>query len=309
MRFKKLDLNLLVALDHMFDNRSITAAADKMFMSQSAMSNALTRLRTYFDDPLLVQVGRKMELTPRAESLQPLIRDILVRTEAAIETNPVFDPQNSDRIFSILLSDYSLRVIAPSVLRIASEENAKVQFNFRAQKARPYTLLEQGEVDILVVPEDFMSKEHPATLLYEEEYVVVAWRGGLYGKNPLTRKEYEAAGHITMVPPQKARSADERRLANAGLTRNVEVTTFSFSTLPHLITGTNRISTIHKRLAYILQDRADLVTYPLPADILPMRQMMQWHTYRETDPGIAWLRSIFEKAALEMPKHLSNQYQ
>ena len=88
MRFKKLDLNLLVALDHMIELRSVSAAADKMFMSQSAMSNALTRLRDYFDDPLLVQVGRRMEVTPRAEAMRPAIRDILVRIEATIDAHP-----------------------------------------------------------------------------------------------------------------------------------------------------------------------------------------------------------------------------
>ena len=88
--------------------KSVSAAADKMFMSQSAMSNALTRLRTYFDDPLLVQVGKRMELTPRAEAMKPAIRDILVRIEATIDTQPEFDPTISTRKFNVLVSDYTL---------------------------------------------------------------------------------------------------------------------------------------------------------------------------------------------------------
>lgn len=118
MRFKRLDLNLLVAFDHMIELRSVSAAVEKIFMSQSAMSNALARLRTYFDDPLLVQVGRRMEVTPRAEAMRAPIREILVRVEATIDSQPEFRPDSSTREFKVLLSDYTLRVVMPKVFRL-----------------------------------------------------------------------------------------------------------------------------------------------------------------------------------------------
>lgn len=305
MRFKKLDLNLLVALDHMLEHRSVTVAAEKMFLSQSAMSNALTRLRTYFDDPLLIQVGRRMERTPRADSLRPAIRDILVRTEAAIDTHPKFDPKQSDRVFNILLSDYSTRVIVPTVFRLAEEQNARVGFELRAQTTAPYLQLDQGEIDLLIAPEEFSSPDHPSALLYEDTYVVVAWRRGKYGSGTLDKAQFEEAGHVTMVPPNNARTVDGHLLARAGLVRRSEVTTFSFSTLPHLITGTNRLATVHGRLASLMQDQAELVIHPIPAETVALHQMMQWHTYRENDPGISWLRSLFGAAAATLPDHLS----
>ena len=92
MRYKNLDLNLLVALDLLMAERNVSRAAEKMHISQSAMSNALSRLRDYFGDDLLVQSGRKMELTPRAEVLRVPVRDILVRVDASIATAPEFDP-------------------------------------------------------------------------------------------------------------------------------------------------------------------------------------------------------------------------
>lgn len=300
MRFKRLDLNLLVALDHMLEHRSVTAAADKMFMSQSAMSNALTRLRTYFNDPLLVQVGRKMELTARAESLQPAIRDILVRTEAAIDTTPKFDPKKTDRVFKILLSDYSLRVLMPQVLHLVQEQQATVGFELNAQTTAPYIQLEQGEIDLLISPEEFTSNEHPSALVYEDEYVVVAWKNGKYGDVSIDKSAYEKAGHVVMIPPNKANSVDNRRLLETGLKRRVEVTAFSFSILPHLIKGTNRLATVHRRLATLIQDQAEVVIQPLPTDASPLRQMMQWHTYRDHDPGISWLRSVFEEAGKQL---------
>ena len=265
-------------------------------MSQSAMSNALTRLRTYFDDPLLVQVGRRMVLTPRAESLRPAIRDILVRTEAAIDTTPRFDPTQTGRIFNILLSDYSLRVLMPQVLRIAELQGATTGFNLKAQTTTPYIQLEQGEIDLLIAPQDFISHEHPATLVYEDEYVVVACKHGRYAEAPMGKQAYEEAGHVVMVPPNEARTVENRLLEEAGLTRRVEVRTFSFSTLPHLVSNTNRLATVHRRLAETLRHNADIVIHALPSKNAILRQMMQWHTYRESDPGISWLRSVFQEA-------------
>lgn len=300
MRFKKLDLNLLVALDHMIESRSVSAAADKMFMSQSAMSNALTRLRDYFDDPLLVQVGRRMEVTPRAEAMRPAIRDILVRIEATIDAHPEFRPDQSTRSFNILLSDYSMRVLMPSVFQLIDAQNATVKINLHAQTDLPQVLLERGEIDLLISPEIFMSDEHPSLLIYEDRYVVAAWKGGKYGDVKMDRQTFETASHAVMVPPGTVKSVETSLLAKAGISRQIDVQTFSFSVLPHLITGTDRIATIHSRLARLVAPQAELVTYPMPHDLPPLRQMIQWHAYRDSDPGINWLRSTIQAAAAKL---------
>lgn len=297
MRFKKLDLNLLVALDHMIELRSVSAAADKMFMSQSAMSNALTRLRDYFDDPLLVQVGRRMEITPRAESMRPAIRDILVRVEATIESQPEFQPDVSTRVFNILLSDYSLRVLMPPVFRLLREHNATIRINLHPQTDVPHALLERGEIDFLITPDMFASEDHPATMLFEDDYVAVAWKDGRYGNIEMDKETYSSAPHAIMVPANAAKSVETALLANLGIERNIDVRTFSFSTLPHLITGTNRIATVHKRLAELVAPQAELVIYPIPADVPKLRQVLQSHAYREHDPGISWLGNLFVQAA------------
>lgn len=301
MRFKKLDLNLLVALDHMIELRSVSAAADKMFMSQSAMSNALTRLRDYFDDPLLVQVGRRMEITPRAESMRPAIRDILVRVEATIESQPEFRPEDSTRVFNILLSDYSLRVLMPTVFRLLSDMNATIRINFHPQTDLPHSLLERGEIDFLITPDMFLSADHPATTLFEDEYVTVAWKDGVYGNAKLDKAAYSKAPHAVMVPPNAAKSVETSMLAMSGVERNIDVRTFSFSTLPHLVTGTNRIATVHKRLAELVAPQAELVIHPIPVAMPNIRQMLQSHAYREHDPGITWLRDVFVQAAKVLP--------
>lgn len=304
MRFKKLDLNLLVALDHMLTLQSVSAAADKMFMSQSAMSNALTRLRTFFDDPLLVQVGKRMEITPRAEAMRPAIRDILVRIEATIDTQPEFDPTVSTRIFNILVSDYTLRVLAPLVLADLEKQGARVGLNFLAQQASPFLMLERGDADLLITPDIFTSTNHPSSLLFEDRYVVLAWAKGPFGSKPIDLDAYQTIPHVIMVPQSSdGLPAETFILEKAGVTRNVAIRTFSFSALPHLLPGTGRIATVHAQLARVAMQSSDLTMHPLPFDAPPFRQMMQWHSYRNHDPGIIWLRDAFERAATLLVYH------
>jgi len=308
MRFKKLDLNLLVALDHMLALQSVSAAADKMFMSQSAMSNALTRLRTYFDDPLLVQVGKRMEITPRAEAMKPAIRDILVRIEATIDTQPEFDPTVSTRNFNILVSDYTLRVLVPLVVAEMDKQGARVGLNFLAQQDSPYLMLERGDADLLITPDVFTSVNHPSTLLFEDKYIVLACGKGPFSETEITVENYQTIPHVTMVPQSSdGLPAETYILEKAGMTRNVEVKTYSFSALPHLLPGTGRIATVHAHLARIEMRSNDLVMHPLPFEAPPFRQMMQWHSYRDHDPGILWLKGIFERAAEILTKHSKNQ--
>ena len=304
MRFKKLDLNLLVALDHMLTLQSVSAAADKMFMSQSAMSNALTRLRTYFDDPLLVQVGKRMELTPRAEAIQPAIRDILVRIEATIDTQPGFDPIVSSRKFNVLVSDFTLRVLIPLVVAEMDRQGAHVGLNLLVQSDTLSLMLERGDVDLLVTPDLFISNDHPSTLLFEDRYVVVAWSGGPHADGTMDLERYQTTPHAIMVPPgQNEIPAEEQMLRQASVTRTVNLTTFSFSTLPHLIVGTGRIATIHGYLAKVVMKSAPLVSFLLPFETPPFRQMMQWHSYRDNDPGVIWLRQVFKTAAEVLTSH------
>ncbi len=298
MRFKKLDLNLLVALDHMLTLQSVSGAADKMFMSQSAMSNALTRLRDYFDDPLLVQVGERMVLTPQAETMKDAIRDILVRVEATIDAQPEFDPTVSNRRFNVLVSDYTLRVLMPLVVAEMERQGARCGLNIVAQKETPYLLLERGEADLLITPDLFMSGDHPASLLFEDKYVVVAWSKGAHANVDMDLDRYQETPHAVMVPPGSTSNPAEAQLLEAvGVTRNIDLTAYSFSALPHLIVGTNRIATVHGQLAKVVSQHTPLVIYPLPFETGPFRQMMQWHSYRDRDPGILWLRGVFSNAA------------
>jgi len=301
MRFNKLDLNLLVALDALLTEMNISRAAEKTHLSQSAMSNALARLREYFDDELLVQIGRRMEPTPRAEVLKDAVNDVLRRIEGSIAAKPAFVPSESNREFRISVSDFTLSVLIPQVLARAHAEGPQIRFALIPQVQDPTRSLDRAEVDLLVLPQEFCTPDHPCEELFREQHVCAVWRDSALAHGELTLERYMAAGHVVMVPPGANASSVEAWMAKRlGFTRRVEVTSFNFTSALALVQGTDRIATVHSRLAGMMAPQLPVVLRKSPLALEEMHQMMQWHRYRTNDPGIEWLRGVFLESSREM---------
>jgi LysR family transcriptional regulator, nod-box dependent transcriptional activator len=301
MRFNNLDLNLLVALDLLLSERSVSRAAEKLHITQSAMSNALARLRDYFGDELLVLVGRRMELTPRAELLGAPVRDILVRIEASVTAAPAFDPSASDKTFRIYVSDYTLTTLIPSFLKMIAPRSYPIRFEFMPQTSQPHRTLEQGEADLLIIPEEFASKDHPHQILYEENFVCIADINHPRIGKTISKQEFARERHAVMKPTTTAISFEAFVLGQMGIVRDIDAITYSFAALPYLVAGTERIATVHARLALDAARHLPLKLLELPIEIPHMRQAIQWHSYRTSDPALIWLRqTIAEASSLEV---------
>ncbi|WP_426400848.1 LysR family transcriptional regulator (plasmid) [Ralstonia sp. R-29] len=300
MRFNKLNLNLLVALDALLTEQNISRAAEKVHLSQAAMSNALARLREYFDDELLVQVGRKMELTARAEGLKDPVRDILVRIDATVAAQPDFLPRQSDRVFRLLVSDYTTLTLMPHLLRLAYRQAPGVRFELRPQVASPGRALERGEVDLLIIPKEYCPAEHPAEVVFEETFCCVLWDQSPLATGELTAERYVGAGHIVVQPGDEHSSLEQWFMHKLGIVRRIETTTFSFMAPAHLVIGTDRIATMHGRLAALAARSLPITIRPVPVRIPRMEQSMQWHKHRSADLGLRWLRSLIKEAASAM---------
>lgn len=297
MRFNKLDLNLLVALDALLSVRNISRAAEKVHLSQSAMSNALSRLREYFGDELLVQVGRNMELTARAEGMIDAVRDILVRIEATVEAKPQFVPAESTRTFRLLISDFSLMTLMPKVSALAYAEAPGVRLEFVPQVAHPQRVLERGEADILVIPTEYCSSEHPSEVLFRETYCAVIWSESHLAQGELTEQRYCEAGHVVIQPGDGRPALDDWLIQRLGIARRVDVRTYTFMSPAYLLPGTNRIATVHRRLANQAVNSLPVVIREIPFPMPTMEQAMQWHNHRTSDPGITWLRELLKRSA------------
>ncbi|MDH2435534.1 LysR family transcriptional regulator [Pokkaliibacter sp. MBI-7] len=306
MHFRKLDLNLLVALDALIRKKSVSLAAEELHLSQSAMSNSLSRLRSYFNDELLTQVGRKMLLTPLAEKLELPVRDILVRIDASITLKPEFDPQTTDRTFRICVSDFILNTLVPSAMQVAREQQSRVRFNFVPQVIDPKKELERGEADMLILPDVFCSSEHPTESVLTDELACIVWQGSPLATGDMTLERFISAGHAIMQPPDSNPSFETHNYERSDLRRRIEVQTYSFSCLPSVIIGTDLIATLQR----LLIDRAincgmPLRVFPTPVPIPPLNECMQWHKHQNNDLGILWLRGLMREAARRLRQAMS----
>lgn len=298
MRFGRLDLNLLVALDALLAERSVSMAADRICLSQSATSSALGRLREYFDDELLVAKGRQMVLTPRAESLIEPVRAVLDQVRETIAVPPPFDPQTCDRSIAIMASDYVTEVLLADLLIELETAAPYMRFEIRALNDELVETLERGWADLLITIDRAISPDHPSLPLYEDDYVVVGWEGNAALHRPLTAEEYLGFGHVTVrFGRARIRAHEDWFLEQQSIARRVEVVAPSFLAVPPMLVGSNRVATMHRRLAERVVGNLPLVVRDLPIAIPPIRQTVQWHSASSSDPALRWIIERLRLAA------------
>jgi LysR family nod box-dependent transcriptional activator len=298
MHFKGLDLNLLVALDVLLRERSITRAGEHLALSQPATSGTLARLREYFNDPLLVHVGRQMMLTPLAQSLAEPVGEVLRQIHATVSIKARFDPARSDRRFSIMASDYVFTVFIPDVLQRMAREAPGVTVQLRQLSPAWHDELSRGDIDFLIIPESFSQQASPHLPLFEDQFTCVAWSGNTKIGRKLSLEQYMTLGHVVItLSGVHEPSFDEWFLKGGGHIRKVEVVAPTFTLLPHLVIGTNRLATIWSRLARISTKQLPLKVLPLPTEIPAFREVLQWPLHRDADPGTIWLRELMRETA------------
>ncbi|OYW45424.1 MAG: LysR family transcriptional regulator [Sphingomonadales bacterium 32-68-7] len=292
MRFKGLDLNLLVIFEALMDTRSVTRAGERLGMTQPAASAALRRLRDYFGDDILVAVGKRMHPTPFAEMLLPEIQRSLQGVERAIATPVTFDPRKSSRRFRISTSDYIMvAVLVPLAQRLsAAAPNVQLEMVLPGEDSVP--ALEHGKLDLLITPEPYLAAWHPSELLFEEEQVVVGWAGNPAFASGIGEEEFYAAGHVTVsMGSARTPAFADSHLQHLPRSRKIEVAVASFASAPWFLTGTTRLAVLHQRLAKAMAPMFDLAWAPMPFEFPRLREMIQFHEARATDAGLTWLRS------------------
>lgn len=297
MRHEKLDLNLLVALDALLQECSVSRAADRVFLTQPAMSNALGRMRRHFNDELVVQVGRRMVLTEKAAAMKDEVRAILLRISAVTRPVDPFEPATARRHFRIAASDYFSTVAMPAVLALLAQQAPGVAVDVLPLGARLNEDLERGEVDLLVVPDIYALRGYPSDKLFEDDWVCVAWSGSPVARRKLTMTRFMELEHVTkrenhpLFPPM-----DERELARQGLQRKVAARLPQYGLLPLALPGTDRLATVQRRLALLAAATLPLKILPCPFPCLRLEENMQWHPVRESDSGHLWLREAMVAA-------------
>jgi len=296
MHLDGLDLNLLVVLDSLFCERNVTRAGERIHLSQSATSGALSRLREYFKDDLLVPVGRKMVLTPLAEEIAQPLRELLQQAESVIRLKPVFSPETSERKFRVVMSDYIAIVLMSRALPEIQRQAPGISLHILPLRTGA---LEHGDADLVILPKQILSKDFPSEVLFEDEFVCIACPSNKLVGRSLTVRDYLRLSHVVVRfgDQQDVPSLDETYIGPLSQRRRIEIVTSGFALLPQFILGTTRIATIQRRLAEFYARQVPIKIVKLPRQIPRLEEAMQWHTYRNADPGLLWLRQTLKTFA------------
>lgn len=307
MRFGRLDLNLLVALDALLTEKSVSLAADRLCLSQSATSSALGRLREYFGDELLVVKGRHMILTARAEELIEPVRAVLEQIRSTIAIAPPFDPATADRQVRIMASDYTTQVLLAEALAQLERDAPNMRFEIQPMSTNPIEAVERGYIDLLVTIDFAVSADQPSQFLFEDDYVVVGDANNPALKGEMTRERYFELGHVTARFGRAQMPAFEEWFTRRQKQqRRIEVVAPSFLSLPGLVLNTSRIVTMHRRLAQQVVQSFPLVMRELPFAIPPIREVVQWHITNSNDRAIRWVVERLEAVAQQRVQPRSN---
>ena len=289
MRFHGLDLNLLVVLDALLTDRSLTVVAERLHRTQPAISASLRRLRDFFGDELFVMSGRDFLPTPLALTLAQPVREALNHIRSVVIEQGAFDPLRSTRHFRIIMSDYMAVTFFHALVRDVAEEAPGITFELISFDDEFDGPLTRGEVDFLFFPDVYLSDRHPSCALFDEELVVV--RCAQHAEGPLTQTEFFSAPHVAARFGKTRKPAiEEFLMSELGLRRRIEVAVPNFTMIPHFVAGTRRLATMHRRLAEAMADRLPLRVDPLPFALPTVRERLQWPQLNQADPASIWLR-------------------
>lgn len=310
MRLDKFDLNLLIVLDVLLEKRNVTRASEHLHIGQSATSAALGRLREYFDDSLLVPVGRTMELTPLAKSLVAPVRDTLMRARATISLRPVFEPENIVRNFTVAASDYMIDILIAQSTRELAMSAPSMRLDMIIPPKDVFDAFERGEIDLLFLPKQYSDRfQHPQTeVLTDIQTCMVCEQNEI---NELNMEQYLDMGHVAIrLGDEHSITHEEWFLPRYGKQRRIECTVDHFSSVPLLVIGTNRIVTLHRLIAEEMAQRFPVKLLPAPFEMEPVTEIMIWPRYLNDDPAHIWLRNTVlaqAKKMLNKPVDTSNE--
>lgn len=295
------DPSALLALDALLETRSVTLAARRMGVSQSAMSHTLARLRARFEDPLLVRSGRGLVPTARAERMGRHLRSAASELAAAVAVAPAFDPLTARRVFRIATTDLVEMSLLPRVLAILEREAPGIDLHVRAQTdAEP--ALHSGEIDVAIQPvRDQPSAGLRARALFHEKFVCVMRRGHPLAASKLSAARFAGARHVLVAPRGSPGGIVDDVLTARGLARRTVVLVPSFLAVPHLLAGSDLIATLAERVARAFADLLPLHVVPHPLRLPGFTISTIWHERADADPGHVWLRQALTRAATALP--------
>ncbi|KQV93479.1 MULTISPECIES: LysR family transcriptional regulator [unclassified Streptomyces] len=296
MNLARLDLNLVVALRALLEERNVTRAGERVGLSQPAMSASLARLRRHFDDDLLARVGGHYELTALGQVLLDRTSTAYDVLERLFASQADFDPAKETREFRLIASDYAVAVFGAELARVVHEEAPGIRLRF---SQTPPTVVDDtatllSATDGLLMPHGIIS-DFPATDLYDDHWVFLVADDHPSVEDRITAEDLSQLPWVTYQRTYDAPAV--RQLGMLGIEPRVEVSVDSFQLLPHLVAGTRRIALVQARLARLMAPLAAVRVVEPPYEAIPLREALWWHPVHTHDAAHIWLRETATRAA------------
>ncbi|MGA4840079.1 LysR family transcriptional regulator [Streptomyces sp. G45] len=284
-----LDLNLLVALDVLLDERSVRGAALRLHLSEPAMSRTLGRIRKALGDPVLVRAGRQMVPTPYALAVQAEVSAVVERARAVFAGPGAQDLRTVERTLTIVGQDALAATYAPALFARAAAEAPGVRLRFMPESHQGEPVLRDGTADLEVGVIDTVAPEVRVEHLYEDVMLGVVRAGHPLLEGELTPRRFAAAEHLTVSRKGRMAGPLDAALAELGLRRRVVGTVGTFTGSLFILLGTDLVG-LTASWVRPMTDALGLVTFPVPVPLPPLSLALAWHPRHDADPAHAWLR-------------------
>lgn len=299
MSLRQIDLNLLVSLDVLLNECNVTRAAERLHVSQPALSAQLSRLRRIFDDPLLLpaETGRGMIPTARALALGAPLRSALKHLDSVISHQPTFNPLLDTRTFHVAASDNATALISlPLIQRLITQVGPEVRIAFRSPDPRRIAeQMEEGHIDLLVDAERQMPDNMKTHLLLQERFVMAQRKGHPRGTGALDLDSYCLLRHILVSSEVGSlRGYTDETLQGLGRQRSIVYSVPQFMLVPEILCHSDYVCTLPAMLLSRFSDVLDTFELPFPTPAFTLR--LAWHPRNHADPAISWLRELIKDA-------------
>lgn len=289
-----LDLNLLVTLDALLSERSVTAAARKLKLSTSAMSRQLSRLREAMCDPVLVPAGRAMVPTPRAEAMANQVQALNAEVRAVLQPAATVDIRTLKRVFTIRANEAFVIVHGARLTAAVAGAAPDVKLRFAPKPDKDIRALRDGTVDLDIGVISGDGAELRAQTLYHDTFVGVARTGHPLLAAEITPQRFAMYGHVVTSRRGHFVGPVDTGLTALGLSRNVQVVVPSFPALVAIVATSDLIGQVPH--SFYTDSSAGTVTFPLPVATSRITVSQIWHPRMDADAGHRWLRGLIFNA-------------
>lgn len=294
-----VDLNLLVVLRALLQQRHVTRAAREVGLSQSATSHALSRLRDLYGDPLLVRSGRALELTPRAALVLPKLERGLHELAASLRHEQPFNPASAKLSLRLGAADYVQSVLLSPLLGLLGREAPGIDLQVLSYPDL-FAELEGGTIDLAhtlsqKLPRSLREQRH-----FSDGYVCILRKGHPALRRKLTLKTYLQLDHVVVAPGGGPGSSIDTELARRGLTRHVALRVSNFLVAPQVVSETDMINTGPERLLRRMSRHYPVTIVPCPLPMPRFDLCLVWHSRRDHDPALTWLRHAIARVSKDV---------